>query len=237
MGGRGSGSGMTVPYIAPPAPLQNRQRRIVYTRLTPQEEDDLADELEQQYDINTRIAINQYIREDAGSNGYTMSQNMNHKLEEGQPLSANEQYVYDHLVAAMHEFGKDTVLVRAAHKDFLEALGVQNYERMTDAQLNAAVQGKSYMERKFVSAAMDPRKNPFISGSASGGREVYINIKTPSSAKCVLGNRAQSEVILAPGVKFRATGAHFDGSYAYPRNGGRLPRVVIDVEIYEDDRD
>lgn len=229
MGGRGGSSGISTAPTPPSQTTVQYQRQ--YAPLNNQQENDLADELENQYDINTRIAINQYIREDPGADGYTMSQNMNHKMEEGLPLTANEEYVRSHLMAAMHEFGTDTVLVRAAHKDFLEALGVKNYQNMTDAQLNAAVQGATYTEKKFVSAAMNPRKNPFISGSASGGREVYINIKTPSTAKCVLGNRAQSEVILAPGVKFRATGAHFDGTYAYPRNGGALPRVVIDVEI------
>lgn len=232
MGGRGGSSGISAAPTAPSQTTVQYQRQ--YAPLTNQQENDLADELENQYDINTRIAINQYIREDPGADGYTMSQNMNHRMEEGLPLTANEEYVRSHLMAAMHEFGTDTVLVRAAHKDFLEALGVKNYQNMTATQLNAAIQGATYTEKKFVSAAMNPRKNPFISGSASGGREVYINIKTPSTAKCVLGNRAQSEVILAPGVKFRAIGAHFDGTYAYPRNGGTLPRVVVDVEIYDD---
>jgi hypothetical protein len=131
----------------------------------------------------------------------------------------------------MHDLGQNVVLTRAAHKDFLEALGVKNYQNMTGAQLDAAVKGAEYTEKKFVSAAVDASKNPFVSGPVSGGREVYIQIKAPSDTKCVMGNRSQSEVILSSGVKFRATGAHFDGTMARPRVGGMLPRVVVEVEI------
>jgi hypothetical protein len=102
---------------------------------------------------------------------------------------------------------------------------------MTPAQLNAAVQGATYRERKYVSTAFDKSKNPFIGGYASGGREVYINIKAPGNSQVVLGHPKPAEVILSRGTTFRATGAHFDGTYANPRVGGRLPRVVIDVEI------
>lgn len=236
MGGRGSNSGMTTATTTPtPAPTVQRPTMVAVPRnfvpLTQQQVDAMAQAQNSQYDINTRLAINQYICEDVQANGYTMSQNLNHALENGIPLNANENYVYQKLLSAMHDIGKDTVLIRAAHKDFLEALGVKNYQRMTDAQLNAAITGAEYQEKKFVSAAFDPKKNPFISGAQSGGREVYINIKAPSDTKCVLGNAKQSEAILSPGTKFRATGAHFDGTYAYPRLGGQLPRVIVDVEI------
>lgn len=228
MGGRGATSHITqqIPQPTTSAGPANR----TYTRFTQQDADDMA-VAQNKYDINTRIALTQYIREDQDANGYTMSQNLNHKLEEGTSLNANETYVAARLDGAMHELGKDTVLYRAAHKDFLEALGVKNYERMTPAQLDAAIKGAEYSEKKFVSTAFDKSKNPFIGGYASGGREVYINIKAPSEARCVLGNQKQAEVILSRGTVFRATGAHFDGTYASPRNGGTLPRVVVDVEI------
>lgn len=234
MGGRGSPSRITISAPRTP-PVQARavQQLRNYTAMTQQDADDMEQE-QAKYDINTRLAINQYIREDTQANGFTLSQNLNHKLEDGSALNATEAYVAQRLDAAMHDLGKDTVLCRAAHKDFLEALGVQNYQSMTDAQLNAAVQGATYREKKFVSTAYDAKKNPFISGSQSGGREVYINIKAPANSKCVMGNAKQAEIILSRGTTFRATGAHFDGTFAYPRLGGRLPRVVIDVELVTD---
>lgn len=231
MGGRGSKSGIAVPTAPSPTAAMSAPRS--FALLDQQQEDAIIQDWQRQYDINTRIAINQYIRENTDASGYTMSQNLNHKMEEGLPLTANEQYVKDHLINAMHEIGTDAVLVRAAHKDFLEALGVKNYQHMSASQLDAAIKGAEYTEKKFISCAMDPKKNPFISGYASGGREVYINIKAPSETKGILGNSKQSEVILAPGTTLRATGAHFDGTYATPRNGGTLPRVVVDVEIIQ----
>lgn len=237
-GGRGGTSGgnsgptvastSNVPPAAPPPPSSIPAN---YRQINGREADDVFDDLEDQYDINTVQAINQYIRQDTQADGFTMSQNMNHKLETDQPLNANEQYVANKLDAAMHPLGQDLILTRAAHKDFLEALGVHNYQNMSPAQLNAAIKGAMYAEKKFVSTAIDPSKNPFMSGPVSGGREVYIHIKAPSSTRVVMGNRDQSEIILGRGVRFRATGAHFDGTFAYPRGGGRLPRVVIEVEI------
>ena len=241
MGGRGSGS--RIVSTRPPqaqagaqaqtAPTGGPAARVYagpFVHMTQQDADDMA-QAQNRYDINTRLAINQYIREDAQSNGFTLSQNMNHKLENGQTLDATETYVAQRLDAAMHDLGKNTMLFRAAHKDFLEALGVQNYQNMTPAQLNAAVKGAEYKEKKFVSTAFDRSKNPFISGAQSGGREVYLNIKAPGGTKCVLGNAKQAEIILSRGTVFRATGAHFDGTTAYPRLGGALPRVVVDIEI------
>lgn len=192
MGGRGSNSGLASsgsmtpqPQInpapqampAPAAAVQNAPPstapqamgggsllsggQISYTPLNQKDEADLG-KVWNGYDINTKLAINQYIRQDQTNTGYGVGQNLNHKLENGQALNANEQYMVNMMDAAMHPLGKNTTLIRAAHQDFLEALGVKNYQRMTDAQLNAAVQGVEYTEKKFVSTAYDAKKNPFI---------------------------------------------------------------------------
>jgi hypothetical protein len=237
MGGRGATSHIAQrtpqPTSTAQAVAQATAARVIrnFTRFTNQDADQMA-ALQQSYDINTRVALTQYIREDLQPNGYTTSQNLNHNLENGLPLNATEAYVASRLDAAMHPIGKDSTLYRAAHKDFLEALGVKNYETMTPAQLDAAIKGAQFQEKKFVSTAFDKSKNPFIGGYASGGREVYINIKAPAEAQCVLGNQSQAEVILARGTTFRATGARFDGTYATPRTSSRpLPRVIVDVEV------
>ena len=108
MGGRGSSSGMTSG-----ASQQTIASPRTYVKLTQKEVDDMAQTQSSQYDINTRLAINQYIREDTQANGFTISQNLNHALENDMPLNATEQYVYSHLLSAMHDIGKDTVLRRA----------------------------------------------------------------------------------------------------------------------------
>jgi hypothetical protein len=202
----------------------------VFKQLAGQDEQDVI-ALYQGYDINTKMAIGQYVRQDQQSGGYTMSQNMNHKLENDIPLNANEQYVATKLDAAMHPIGKDIVLNRGAHQDFLQALGVQNYASMTESQINTKIAGTEYTEKKFVSTAWDTSRNPFMSGPVSGGREVYLNINAPATTKAVIGNPSQTELVLSRSTKYRIKGAHFDGTTAYPRNGGAKPRIVVDVEI------
>ena len=230
MGGRGSKSG--IPRASAVLAGQTQQAAPVsYDQLTRQEGQQLLQDMLNGYDINTKLAVNQYIRADTMSNGYSMSQNLNHKLENDHALNANEQYVANKLDAAMQPLGKDTTLVRAAHKDFLEAMGVKNYQSMSESQINSQLKGVTYQEKKFVSTAYNAQMNPFIGGSQSGGREVFINIKAPASTKVVAGNTRQAEVILSRGVKYQVESVHFDGTYAYPRTGGRLPRLIVDVKI------
>ena len=72
MGGRGSSSGMT--SGASLAPQQTIASPRTYVKLTQKEVDDMAQTQSSQYDINTRLAINQYIREDTKANMATISQ-------------------------------------------------------------------------------------------------------------------------------------------------------------------
>ena len=204
----------------------------VFKQLTQVQAQALA-AVQNSYDINTRLAIMQYIRKDLQSNQFGVAQNLNHKLENGLPLNATEQYIVDHLDRAMHPLGHDVVLYRAAHADVLEALGLKNYEHMTNAQLNAALSGAEYTEKKYVSTAYNQRMNPFIGGSQSGGREVYIQIHAPSNTKCVMGNMQQAEVILdRKNTRYRVRRAYFNGEYATPQKTGRtVPRVVLEVDL------
>lgn len=182
MGGRGSGS--RIVSTRPPqaqagaqaqtaAPTGGPAARVYagpFVHMTQQDADDMA-QAQNRYDINTRLAINQYIREDAQSNGFTLSQNMNHKLENGQTLDATETYVAQRLDAAMHDLGKNTMLFRAAHKDFLEALGVQNYQNMTPAQLNAAVRARSTRRKSLCPPPLTaPRTRSSAGRSQAGAR-------------------------------------------------------------------
>lgn len=220
MGGRGSSSGITA------------ASSVQFVQLTGQDEQDVVSAYNR-YNINTKMAINQYIRQDQQTGGFTMSQNMNHKLENGIALNANEQYVADKLDAAMHPIGKNIKLTRGAHQDFLQTLGVTNYAKMTESQINAVIVGTEYTEKKFVSTAWDASKNPFMAGPVSGGREVYLNINAPASTKAVIGNPSQTELILSRSTKYKIKGAHFDGTMAYPRNGGAMPRIVIDIDVID----
>ena len=218
-------------YQAVPAPASPAQP-ISYGQLSDADQSNL-DRVEAGLDIDTKLSVLQYIREDTMSNGYSMSQNLNYKIENNLPLNANEKFVADHLDKAMHDLGSDVVLNRACHADLLESLGVKNYKNMTQSQLDSALNGITFTNKSYMSTASDIKKNPFISGAQSGGREVYMNIKAKSSTKVIQGNRKQAEIVLGKGQNFRITGARFDGTMAYPRVGGALPRVIIDVEIFD----
>ena len=224
MGGRGTSS--TIPK--PPQPPQPRNFR----QFTDADAANFP-----KYDINLKNAIKQYARADQQASGYSVSQDLNHKLENGLPLNANEQNIVNQINRGQHDIGVDTILHRGAHADVMAALGVPNYANMTDAQLKAAVVGTQYQERKLVSTAFDKSKSPFLSGPMSGGREVVMEISTPSGTKVVYGNPQQAEIVLTGNPTFRVTDASFvrdargNKVMAHPKNGPSAPQVLLKIEI------
>jgi len=222
-------------------PTQPQQRN--YHEATPQEESAI---LNQQYDVNTRAALTQYARMDMQANGKSQSQNLNHALEvaaaNGTPLNqvlnATQQMMVTRMDAAMRPLGGDYILNRGAHIDFLQKIGLpSNYTSMSNAQISQALTGLQYVEDKYVSTAANIRNNPFLTGQQSGGREVEMSIKAHSGTKYVVGNKAQSEVVLGRGQQYKITGAHWvmqgrtiktatpKGTYT------PVPVLHIDVEV------
>ena len=165
--------------------------------------------------------------------GYSIAQNLNYKLDNGIALDANEKFVDDNIQFGMHNLGKDSNLVRYAHDDILQGLGISDYSKMTDKQLQSKLVGTTFKTTSYMSTSYDSKKSPFAPGAvAGGGREVVMNVNAGKNTKMVFGAKKQSEIILNKGTNMRITGVHFDGSTAYPRNGGAKPRVVIDVETF-----
>lgn len=204
-----------------------------FSVMTDAEAQTLRDNMGAYYTGSVNDAVKQYISNTDAGNGYSKSQWLNYKNENGLAMNANEKFMDKYLQQGMHDLGKDTVLNRACHADMLEALGVKNYQNMSEAQLNSALKGASFTTKSFTSTSYDIKKNPFISGVQSGGREVYMNIKAKSNTKVLFGAKSQSEIILNKGTNMRITGVRFDGSYATPRGSyGSVKRVVIDVETY-----
>ena len=104
---------------------------------------------------------------------------------------------------------------------------------LTDAQLQSKLVGTTMQTTSYLSTSYDAKKSPFAPGNPlGGGREVVMNVNAGKNTKMVFGAKKQSEIILNKGTNMRITGVHFDGSTAYPRNGGAKPRVVIDVETF-----
>lgn len=180
------------------------------------------------------MAQKMYISDATDNQGYSFSQSMNYKLDNGLPLNPTEKWINDYLQIGMHDLGKDTNLVRYCHDDILQKCGISDYTKLTDKQLQSKLIGTELKTTAYMSTSYDAKKSPFAPGrSLGGGREVVMNIKAGSNSRVVFGSKAQSEIVMNKGTNLRITGIHYDGSYATPRTSLKAkPRVVIDLETY-----
>lgn len=204
-----------------------------FTLMTDADAQQLRDDMEGNYEPDVVNAIKMYISSaDANGDGFSYSQNLNYKLDNGLALDPTEKYIDDFIGQGMHDIGKNTTLFRACHDDILQSLGISDYSKLSESQLQSRLVGTSFKTKAYMSASYDAQKNPFTNPSSgvSGGREVYMNINTKSGTKVVFGAKSQAEMVINKGTGFRITGIHYDGSYATPRNKGMKPRVVIDIE-------
>ena len=194
----------------------------------------LRDDMEDIYDPDVTDAIKLYISDsNPNGDGFSHSQNLNYKLENGMKLNPTEKFIDDNIQAGMHSIGKDSQLVRYCHDDILKSCGVSDYTKMSDAQLQSALVGTTFKINSYMSTSYDGSKNPFRPNAiGGGGREVVMNINAGKNTKMVFGAKKQAEIVLNKGTNFKITGIHYDGSYATPRNSGIKPRVVLDVETY-----
>lgn len=194
----------------------------------------LRDDMTDIYDPDVTDAIKLYISDsNPNGDGYSHSQNLNYKLDNGMALNASEKFIDDNIQAGMHTIGKDSKLVRYCHDDILKACGISDYTKMTDAQLQKALVGTTMQTTSYLSTSYDGKKSPFAPNNAlGGGREVVMNVNARKNTKMVFGAKKQAEIIINKGTNMKITGVHFDGTTAYPRNSGAKPRVVIDVETF-----
>ena len=260
MGGRGSSSassravGSTVPVMTAQMPVgrpisaaqlsQNQAQAASQNAAPPQviasgdiSQADLQRLVDNQHDYmqqnpDADIARSLYISAATDSAGFSMSQTLNHKLENGGALNGNEAFIYDNLRGAMQPLGADVMLNRGAHASVVRALGVSDWSQMSAAQLKSSLVGKSWTSNSFTSASYDESKNPFFHGPFSGGREVVLRMHTAKSANVMLGARKQAEVVLDIGSHFQVTDVGFTGQTATPRNGRPTKQIVIDVDVW-----
>lgn len=194
----------------------------------------LRDDMEDIYDPDVTDAIKLYISDsNPNGDGFSHSQNLNYKLDNGMPLNPTEKFIDDNIQAGMHSIGKDSELVRYCHDDILKSAGISDYTKMSDAQLQSALVGKTFTTTSYMSTSYDGKKNPFNpSAQQGGGREVIMKINAGKDTKMVFGAKKQAEIVLNKGTNFKITGIKYDGSYAHPRNSGTKPRVELTIETY-----
>lgn len=175
-----------------------------------------------------------YVSDATDSSGFSFSQNLNYKLDNNLPLNANEQFMKDMLQNGVRPIGKDTMLFRAAHDDLLKQLGVSDYTKLSQAQLQQKLVGTTMQTTSYASWSYDKSKNPFLPGQPNGGgREVYMVTKANASTPMFFGAKSQAEVVTSVGTNMKISNVYFDGTYATPRlKGGRVPRIVIELESW-----
>lgn len=175
-----------------------------------------------------------YVSDATDSAGFSFSQNLNYKMDNNIKLDANEQFMKDMLGLGMRPIGKDTMLFRAAHDDILKQLGVSDYTKMTQAQLQQKLVGTTMHTTSYTSWSYDKSKNPFLPGQPNGGgREVYMVAKAGSSTNMFFGAKSQAEVVTNIGTNVKISNVYFDGTYATPRlKSSKVPRIVLELETW-----
>ena len=237
MGGRGAISSISAGQSHTGAVLTGSgmgASNVAYGIFDDNDAQKLRDDMEDIYDADVTDAIKLYISDsNPNGDGFSHSQNLNYKLDNGMKLNPTEKYIDDNIQAGMHAIGKDSQLVRYCHDDILKSAGISDYTKMSDSQLQSALVGKTFKTTSYMSTSYDGKKNPFNpNASGGGGREVVMNIKAGKDTKMVFGAKKQAEIVLNKGTNFKITGIKYDGSYATPRNSGTKPRVVLEIETY-----
>lgn len=167
-------------------------------------------------------------------NGFSYAQNLNHNLANGLPLTSVEQQIDDNIQKGMTAIGKDVQLARFCHDSILQQLGVNDYSKLSDAELKQQLVGATFKTTSYLSTSYNGTKSPFAPGQPQGGgREVYMKINAKKNTKFVPGDKSQAELVLNKGSKVKVTNVYYDGTTASPNSiyPKKVPRVVLEVEI------
>lgn len=227
------------------------------TQLTASQANALKKQYESGFDADTQKSVDKYISASNFSDGYSLSQVMNHLVNQGVDLQDPNltpaqvksmtgvsltkkeltalQRTDKNIDAAMHPIGQDVVLQRGCHAGDIERnFGIKNYDQMSIQQLQAALVGGTFQNSAVMSTSYNVKGNPFLgSGPAAGGREIVYNIKAGANTPMVWGAMHQNEAVLGKNINWRITGVRFSGKTAMPRSSMKsMPQLEIDIETF-----
>lgn len=197
---------------------------------------------DQTFGIDTRMAIQDYLQNDPDPrNGtYSPSQILNYKMRQNainpnsMPLDANEQFMVDSLMDGMHNMGYNVNLTRYTRVDYMQNLGVGNFNNMTESQLKSALIGVSYKDPAFGSYSYNDFKNA-PPNNVFTDKAVRIVRRTKASTQVLMpGNGpggALGEIVTAPNQGVHIVDVRFTGKRG--RSGGNWYKQV--EIIVEDD--
>lgn len=189
----------------------------------------------QAFGIDTRMALQDYLNDQNMSGSmYVQSQALNHKMRQGLPLTANEQFMVDALNEGMHNLGYNLTLTRYDRIGFMNnSLGLGNYENMTDSQLKKALVGTTYVDKAFVSTSYNDFKHAPV-GNSFTDKAIKINYKAKASTQALMPGNGPGgqlgEIVLAPGQTYKIVDVKFTGKKG--RSGATQHKAVeITVEV------
>ena len=179
---------------------------------------------------------------------YSHSQNLNYQMANGQTLTGKYKQTHDGIMSAMHNIGYNVTLTRYDHSNMvnglLQAVGAgSNYEKMTQAQLQKALVGRTVNENRFLSTSYNNFKNaPQSTKQIFDSRAVKINYKVKANTQAMMPGKGSGgdfgEIVLAPtngtankggtitGVRLTGQMVRRKGTQTYNQ-----PRIEIDIEI------
>lgn len=265
MGGRGSKSQMSggsvttaqfqvqtsPPNIVPTAQQAAQLNNSVYSDTDTQSYHDLYNGKQyfqnQNLSIDQQLAVISYLSDRPEPNSlYSPSQNLNWAMANGMALNANQQFMRQNMMNAMHNLGYNLNLTRYDHPQFVDGLLKQagvggNYLNMSVGQLKKSLVGLTYGEERFLSTSYNDFKNaPTSSLSVFTDRAVKITYRAAANVQAMMpGNGpggALGEIVMAPSggaknmkiVDVRSTGK------SARQQGSRMksiPQIEIVVEV------
>lgn len=167
---------------------------------------------------------------------------MNHMMATGQTLTGKYKQTHDGIMSAMHNIGYNVTLTRYDHgtmvNGLLQAIGAgSNYEKMTQAQLQKALMGRTVGEKRFISTSYNNFQKVSQSGSQTfDSRAVKINYSVKANTQAMMPGSGPGgdfgEIVLAP-TSGKITGVRLTGQMCR-RQGTQTynqPRIEIDIEI------
>lgn len=196
--------------------------------------------------VSQQMAVMDYIDPDplAGSL-YGQSQTINHKLANGQTLNAQEQYVYNQMMSAMHNLGYNLNLTRYDHasmvNNLLRGTGL-NMNTASVAQLKNTLVGMQFQDPKMLSTSYNdfknaPSNNPFTD------RQVRIVYRAAANTQALMTGDTRDrsgqklswgEIVVAPNMNQKIvgvrevskTGARIQGTQ---NHSGRQIELIIEL--------
>lgn len=195
----------------------------------------------QTFGIDTRMAVADYLNDQPTPGSmYSPSQQLNYKMRQGLPLTANEEFMRDSLMEGMHNLGYNITLTRYGRIDEMDkfGLGSGRYQNMTEAQLRKQLVGTTFHDDAFVSTSYNNFRNAPSRNVFTDKAIVYKYSASANVQGIMPGNGpggALGEMILAPSQNYRITDVKFVTDSGGKRVKGRSGGGYYDrIELYVD---